>query len=369
MEGKAPEVRALWVSRFEYKTAEDVKRIMEHAAAFHFNVVLWQVRGNATAFYNSSYEPWAWELTGSDPSTLGQDPGWDPLQVACDEAHARGLQLHAWVNVFPAWQRTVPPPDSAAHLWNTNRDWFMKDRDGEVMWPHDWWDYWYTFIDPGVPAVKEHLQNVFLEIVETYPVDGLHYDYVRYPNEVGDWAYNDSSVVRFEKHYKDAKGISPQAFPVQWAEWKRAQITEIVQSVYRESRRNRPNLIVTAAVLHDWPRAHNDYGQDGRTWLSRGIVDGTFPMLYTYTPEDFEFVVRDAVAHSYGRWVLPGLHAGRWSVEEYEAFIRISRELGAAGTGAFSYGALFREEEPTETAQALLAGPFARRVPVPKRPS
>ncbi|NNE35947.1 MAG: family 10 glycosylhydrolase, partial [Rhodothermales bacterium] len=203
------EARALWVARMAYRTPEDVRTIIRNAADFNFNVVLFQVRGNATAFYSSDLEPWAWELTGEDPSTLGTDPGWDPLQLACDEAHARGLELHAWVNVLPAWRETVAPPDSVGQLWTTNREWFMQNAGGEVMWPQDWWTYWYAFLDPGVPEVKQHLHDVFLEIVDNYPVDGLHYDYVRYPSEVGDWAYNPTSVARFAEHYKDYDDPSP----------------------------------------------------------------------------------------------------------------------------------------------------------------
>lgn len=362
-----PEARALWVARMAYKTADDVRAIIKNAADHHFNVIIWQVRGNATAYYPSSMEPWAWELTGEDPSTLGQDPGWDPLQLAIDEAHARGLELHAWVNVFPAWKQTTPPPEGSNQLWNTHRDWFMQNKEGGTMWPQDWWTYWYTFLDPGVPEVKAYLHDVFLEIVQKYPVDGIHYDYIRYPGEVGDWAYNETSIARFKEAYKDYEGASPSSHPVQWGEWKRRQITEIVHAVYRDAHNARPDLLVSAAALHDWPTAHNDYSQDARTWLSRGIVDATMPMLYLYKPADFGFAARDHLMHAYGRWVWPGLNAGRSSKEELLELIAISRELGAVGVTIFSYDSLFPEDTPNDKAQALLEGPFKHPVDVPER--
>ena len=364
---RQPEARALWVARMAYTTPEDVRAIIKNAAAHHFNIVIWQVRGNATAFYASALEPWAWELSGEDPSALGQDPGWDPLQLALDEAHARGLELHAWVNVFPAWKQTTPPPAGSDQLWNTHRDWFMQNREGVLMWPQDWWTYWYTFLDPGVPEVKQHLHDVFLEIVENYPVDGLHFDYIRYPAEVGDWAYNATSVARFKEHYKDEKEAGPGTRPVQWAEWKRTQITEIVQAVYRDARAARPDLLVSAAVLHDWPQAHNEYGQDARRWLARGMLDASLPMLYIYKPTDFVFVAREHLAHAYGRWVLPGLNAGRSTEEELLELIALSRQLSAPGVALFSYGSLFPDHTPGDKAKALLEGPFANRVDVPER--
>ena len=281
------EVRALWVARMAYKTPEDVRTIIRNAHAHHFNVILWQVRGNGTTYYPSAHEPWAWELTGSDPSTLGQNPGWDPLGLAVEEAHALGMELHAWVNVFPAWKQTVPPPAGANQLWNEHPEWFMQDQTGGRMWPQDWWTYWYTFLDPGVPEVRAHLLNVFSEIAASYAVDGLHFDYIRYPAEVGDWGHNPTSIQRFQEYYKDYPDVTPARYPEQWAEWKRTQITELVNTISREVRRIKPSIMISSAVLHNWSLAHNDFAQDARTWLSRGTLDASFPMLYHYKPADF----------------------------------------------------------------------------------
>ena len=363
--GTAPEVRATYVTRWDYKTPEDVKQIIKNCRDYHLNVLIFQVRGNATAFYPSKLEPWAWELTGEDVSTLGKDPGWDPLTLACKEAHARGIELHAWMNVFPAWKQPTPPPEQADHLWNTHRDWFMQNAQGEVMWPQDWWDYWYTFVDPGVPAVKTYLQKVFLEVAENFPVDGLHYDYVRYPHEVGDWAYNATSVARFTQAYK----AKPAELPVQWDEWKRSQITDLVQKIYFDTEKVKPRIVISASIMYDWPRAHNDYSQDNRTWLSRGVVDMTCPMLYIQDKDAYTAYLRDLTAHRYGRWVVPNL--GVFRIRDTQLLLEmidIARQLGAAGIGLYDYKALFPKHQPGEKAKALLAGPFATWVETPPMP-
>ncbi len=125
--------------------------------------------------------------------------------------------------------------------------------------------------------------------------------------------------------------------------------------------------MISSAVIHDWPRAYNDYSQDARTWLSRGTLDATLPMLYRYKPEDFEFVLRDHLESSHDRWVLPGLSTGRSSREELLELIEISRRLGAPGVAIFSYSGLFPKHRPGDKAAALLEGPFAQRVSVPER--
>ncbi|MCA9254761.1 MAG: family 10 glycosylhydrolase, partial [Phycisphaerales bacterium] len=95
-------MRAIWVTRWDYRQAEDIPRIMDNCANAGFNTVLFQVRGNGTAFYDSPYEPWAEEFDF-------KNPGYDPLRDACREAHDRGLELHAWVNVMPAWRGPAEP--------------------------------------------------------------------------------------------------------------------------------------------------------------------------------------------------------------------------------------------------------------------
>jgi uncharacterized lipoprotein YddW (UPF0748 family) len=115
-------VRAAWVTRFEYRTENDVRRIVAAAAQAGLDTVLYQVRGNATAFYRSSFEPWAEELGG-------EDPGFDPLDVACEEAAARGLALHAWVNVMPAWRGSRPPRDER-QLVRARPEWMWVDQNG-----------------------------------------------------------------------------------------------------------------------------------------------------------------------------------------------------------------------------------------------
>ncbi|MDA2917362.1 family 10 glycosylhydrolase, partial [Nitrospinae bacterium AH_259_B05_G02_I21] len=166
--GPAAETRALWVTRWDYKSPEDIREIMERVRRAHFNVVLFQVRGNADAFYRSRYEPWGEEIGG-------RDPGFDPLSVAIREAHRRGLELHAYINVVTGWRGPVPPR-SLRHLWRAHRAWFTRDASG-IPQPLNGG---YVQLAPGLRAVRDHTVTVVADIARRYPVDGIHLDYVRY---------------------------------------------------------------------------------------------------------------------------------------------------------------------------------------------
>ena len=101
--------------------------------------------------------------------------------------------------------------------------------------------------------------------------------------------------------------------------------------------------------------------------MSKGILDATFPMLYTFTPENFPFIAREHLNHAYGRWVLPGINTKRRTTEEILELVNLARELGAPGVCVFGYRATFPDHVPSATAKALLAGPFKESVDIPTR--
>ena len=142
---------------------------MENCRQGGFNTVLFQVRGNGTAFYRSRIEPLTHEYKKGDPR-------FDPLEVACREAHRRGLALHAWVNVMPGWRGPRPPADRK-QLYRARPEWFLKDQHGKRQ-PLD--SDFYVSLNPCLPEVRDYLVKVFADIMRRYPVDGLHLDWEFY---------------------------------------------------------------------------------------------------------------------------------------------------------------------------------------------
>ena len=164
-------MRAIWVTRFDYKTESDVARIVDNCANAGFNAILFQVRGNGTAFYDSKLEPWADELGG-------KDPGFDPLALAVERAHSHDVELHAYVNVMPAWRGTEPPEDPE-QLYNAHPEWFWYDQHGDRQALSSF----YVSLNPCLPEVREYIVAVFEDLAARYDIDGLHLDYIRFPNE------------------------------------------------------------------------------------------------------------------------------------------------------------------------------------------
>lgn len=356
------EIRALWVTRWDYKTTDAIKTIMKNAADCHFNMILFQVRGNATVFYPSALEPWAWELTSDSVATTGQDPGWDPLAVAIKEAHANGLELHAYMNTYPGWKETIPPPEHVPQLWNTHREWFARGKNGVTMWPTDWWTYWYTFLSPGHPEARAHIHAVHMEILERYPgLDGIHYDYIRYPSEVGDYSWNPVDVGLFTA----AAGATPDEKPAEWAQWKRDQITTLVRENYTRGDAIHRRAMFSGAVMGRYSTGRNTYFQDAHFWLAEGIIDCIMPMLYTSDTAYFDSMVQEHVAARNGRLVAPGIGVSSVTVAGLLEEIRLSRRNGAQGVALFAYSTLFPDNVPNNKAQALVDGPFSNVAQVP----
>jgi uncharacterized lipoprotein YddW (UPF0748 family) len=261
--------RALWVTRWDYRTQDDVERIVEEAHAAGFNELLFQVRGNATCFFRSSHEPWA-EQFGFE------DPGFDPLAVALAAAHQRGMALHAWVNVVPAWWGSEPP-GSPAHVLNQHPEWLWYDAEGARQ-PLE--ERFYVSLNPCLPEVRDYLAAVFEELLERYAVDGLHLDYIRFPNELTERAGTDyPRDARTLALFRDSSGGTPEEAPEAWDAWRTAQLTQLVRELRDVQRRVRPAALLSAAVGSE-PAAAARHFQDWPSWIEEGLVDALLPMNY-----------------------------------------------------------------------------------------
>lgn len=380
------QVRAIWVTRWDYKSPQDVRKIISNCAAMRFNVILFQVRGNGTVFYPSKIEPWAWELTSKGPQTTGKHPKWDPLKVAVSEAHRRGLELHAYVNVFPAWRSKQFPPKDSGQLWWEHPDWFMCDAAGQRMTPRDAkldgkkYGDWYSFLSPGVPQVQDYLADLFGELVENYDVDGLHYDYIRYPREIhevapgyearekklGNWSYDPVSLARFSK---DTGIAAPDLDVDAWIKWRAEQITEVTRKVSERVRKLNPNIIISAAVMADPQDAYRTKMQDYVTWMEKGYLDAAITMNYTGDNKVFTERCQALLTSRPGKgWIVPGMSFGN-KPELIGEQVQITQALKADGFAGFAYSHLFdrdNDHKPKPLAEALMAqGTMPGRVDTP----
>jgi uncharacterized lipoprotein YddW (UPF0748 family) len=285
------EVRAIWVTRFAYNSATDVRGLIDRAASGGFNVVYFQIRGNGDAYYASALAPWAKKLTG----TLGQNPGWDPLQTAIDQARLRGIQLHAYWNVFAAWpvptgcatgggctcQPTQGQADSCllpeASAAGAPQHWLRqhpesmavnaagKSVDGEY--------YWFS---PGDAATRAHLLAVAVELLQKYDVDGLHLDRVRYPGQ--SYSYDPASNAAF--------AALPAPKPTR-EDWQRANVSAMVADLYAAVKQHRPKAVLSASVWGIYKvlpgcntsQGFPQYYQDSLGWMKDGFECRAMPLV------------------------------------------------------------------------------------------
>ncbi|MFC1530408.1 glycoside hydrolase family 10 protein [Gemmatimonadota bacterium] len=268
-------VRGLWVSRWEYRTPQDVRDLLTRAAGWGITDVYFQVRGRGDAFYPSAIEPWGAELTGR----LGQDPGWDPLDLAISQARQRGLRLHAWINTFTMWSGTVPPPATTPwHIFRKNPGWIMVNRNGGTLRLGN--RYGYVLAAPGNPAVQAHIEAVVMDIVERYQVDGIHYDYIRLPD--ADYSYDAISRGRFLADTSNDSYMS----------WQADQISGMLARISKRARAARPGIIFSAAVINHYHRAVGVFAQDPAEWTASGALDYVVPMMYTSSISEFTSMLR-----------------------------------------------------------------------------
>jgi uncharacterized lipoprotein YddW (UPF0748 family) len=326
-------VRGVWVARDEYTSPQQIAAMMDAIARSGFNAVFFQVRGRGTVLYRSEIEPFAYDYPKGTP-------WFDPLAVACQEAHARGLSLHAWLNVMPAWSGDKRPP-YGNHLYYTHPEWFLVDQKGRRQ-PMTGW---YISLNPCLPEVRSYLVSVCREIVSNYPVDGLHLDYIRFPLEKSpkgsDYPYDPRTI----EFYRQATGLKPWQNKSAWSQWRTAQVTQVVREIRTMLQQEHPKVRLTAACTADLAGARKYSFQDGPSWLRSGLVDEVFTMNYTSDMRLFRSR-QEAWQRAAGRMPAVGigvyLHKSDWvSVEQ----LKLAQQWGR-GFSLFSspylYDAQFR---------------------------
>lgn len=324
--------RAMWVTRFDYKTREDILRVVESARLAGVNTLLFQVRGNATTMYPSSIEPWAEQFNFADP-------GFDPLAFAIDAAHDKGLRLLAWVNVVPAWWGNTPP-SFAGQLYNKHPEWMWYDQNGKRQALSD---KFYVSLNPCLPEVRKYLVEVMRDLVGRYPVDGLHLDYLRFPNEPP--ATPAGSKIDYPRDaptlalFRGETGHTPEQDPKGWNAWRTECISNLLRDIRRTVRQTRPSVELSAAVNPDPDRALEHF-QDVRTWLADDLLDAVYPMNYTQDVQRFreraEFWKKFAAGHT----VVMGVRLESEDAETLRQELELSINL-FRGYAVFAYSSIF----------------------------
>lgn len=359
---RLPEVRAVWVTRFDFKTAADVEAIVANCARAGFTDIFFQIRGNGTVFYPSQIEPWAFELTGADASSTGRNPGWDPLKVASTAAKKRGIRLHAYMNVLPGWRGVKDPPKAAGQMWTAHPDWFMIDSLGQRMRPTSGW---YSFLNPALPDVSQHLSKLAAELAH-YDIAGLHLDYIRFPYDYKDVApqlYPKASaeVIKKKSDFSYDRFSLDQVrrrYSGNWGAFRRESVSQVVASLRRAFKTQRgAQGVISSSVLADFDLGYNSAFQDSRRWVKEGLVDWVVPMNYNAKLFDERLgkMRKSLGGNATATQLVVGIDC-KASPAEIRRQIAAVRKAGCRGYALFAYSYFFENQKPTSKAQAVLPG-------------
>ena len=369
-ETTAGEIRAMWVLRTSLGTPDSIATLVRTARDHGFNTLLVQVRGRGDAYFKSTLEPRAADLQR-------QPASFDPLATVLARAHESGLRVHAWVNVNLVSSAT-DLPIATTHLIHRHPEWLMVPRDlvqelskvpedspayvgkiarwtrAQTSGPANAAAIEGLYASPILPAAADHVNNVVRDLVARYDVDGVHFDYARYPSERFDYsrasirAFRDAlrpqltSAVRREMdgHEEDDALAYPDAFADAWKAFRIARMTALITRLRATVKSARPNMLVSVATAPDIQEARDHRLQDWAGWLQAGLVDAVAPMAYTPEPAKFAEQIAAARDVKGGRAVWAGIGAYRLTPAQTIENIETARRLGAAGVVLFSYDSL-----------------------------
>jgi uncharacterized lipoprotein YddW (UPF0748 family) len=375
--------RAFFVDTYNtsLNSSAEVAAVVAHAQAANANVLIAQVRRRGDAWYLDTSEP--------TPEGVSFADGFDPLRDLLSQAHAAGLQVHAWVVLGTIWsQLTVPANPQhvfAQHGFNGaglvagRANWLTRTLlpDGTLTSAGGYRfgsDFWLDF---GHPDAAAYTAAVVAQLVAAYDIDGLHLDRLQYPDPTNTGStpppgasvlqgggasvgYNDTSLMRFRHRYGLPDNASPpSADDGAWSDWRRAQVSALLRRIYLETMATKPNVQVSAGLVatgnspggdDQWNAtdAMSHAFQDWRAWLEEGILDLAVPLNFraehqAANAEAFTGWLAWTRGHLYQRAALMGLGAYQNAIEGTLRQIRRSLELtdgnALRGVAIYSMGA------------------------------
>lgn len=336
----------------------EINAILDRCERLNLNAVVFQVRPACDAFYASKLEPWSEYLTGRQGKA--PEPFYDPLQTWIEEAHRRGIELHAWFNPYRAFHPSAKGPLASNHVSKTRPA--LVKRYGKHLW-----------MDPSEKAVQDHSLEVVRDVVRRYDLDGVHIDDYFYPYKKKSGA---GDTIQFPDEpswtrYRASGGRLSRD------DWRRESVNQFVKRLYEMIKSEKRHVRFGISPFGIWRPGYpasvkglDQYSElyaDARKWLVNGWVDYYTPQLYwkiSAPNQSYPALLRWWVEQNVkGRNMWPGnftsnVSMNRWPAEELADQIRVTREqTGATGNVHFSMKALAQHPGLNEALRKLYAQP------------
>ncbi len=329
-----PEIRAIWVTPWDLNSPEKVDQMLSDAVGNNINQILAEVRYRGDALYTPNRKVNYYPNLEQRSYILADNPAFDPLDYLLKKAHAKNMEVYAWMTIFVTTPKNTNnlPSD---HVWFTHPEWFTYHREGRLMQPHEQSG---AFLDPGVPEAREYILGIIKDVCVNYDIDGLQMDYIRYPTQ--DYGYNPTALKLWQEENKDTK--------ISWQKWKEKQVSLMAESAYFAVKEINPQIQVTASVIANQYDAINAHAQNWPEWITNGYIDKIYLMAYNMRDDKFGKILEDTKNLDRNKIVV-GLRAWTDAGETYAGTgivskIKLVREQGFPGFALFSYSGLLKND-------------------------
>ncbi|MEM8713054.1 MAG: family 10 glycosylhydrolase, partial [Planctomycetota bacterium] len=340
--------------------------MLDRLVALNMNAVVFQVRPHCDALYESELEPWSAYLSGEEG--VPPAPYYDPLAFWIEEAHVRGLELHAWFNPYRAAHPSRPGEPAESSILNQRPELSVVLGKGAYRW-----------LDPALPEVQAHSLAVVLDVVERYDIDGVHFDDYFYPYP----SYHDGEDfpdhLSWDAYVKGGGSLSR-------GDWRRAAVDSFVETVYGEIKKRKPWVELGISPFGIWrpghPRGIQGFDQyaalyaDARKWLVEGWLDYFTPQLYwpiAQSAQSFSLLLAWWGEQNHSRRHLwPGLAIhrmrGKAGAIELAGEILTERAMESESPGVCLFSMRHLMKEDSTLPVRLSEDVFSRRALIPPSP-
>jgi uncharacterized lipoprotein YddW (UPF0748 family) len=349
------EARSVWLDRgtiIANQSPEAMSKLLDKFKAAGINAIYFETNNAGFTMYPS-------KLAQQNPQLAN---GFDIFGYALQETHKRGMEFHAWMWIFNVGNERHNPiigkeQDYPGPVLTTHRfSWALQGKTGSLL-AHNQHEYW---IDPAQSETAQYIQDLMVEVAKNYPVDGLQYDYIRYPfnmspNEMGwDWA----GRLRFERETGlSLDNLDDEARKV-WQAWRMTQVTNFVHNTTEILRKVRPGIRMSAAV-YGFPRRLRcaNIQQDWETWVNSGWLDTVNPMTYKEDNKEFAILANNCREYSEDKaLVFPGISIRVLDTAAFIEQLDSARAAGSLGTTFFAAAQL-----DDKKLELLRIGPYRRQ--------
>lgn len=343
---------------------QEVITLLDTAVALNLNAVVFQVRPQCDAFYNSDLEPWSFYLTGEQGKS--PDPYYDPLAFWVEEAHKRGLELHAWFNPYRA-HHPKGGEVSESSIVNTKPEIVKELKNG------------YFWLDPAKKETQNHSINVVMDVVKNYDIDGVHFDDYFYPYA----SYNGGEDFPDEDTWQEYKNSGGE---LERNDWRRQAVNTFIHRLYSEIKKEKPNVKFGLSPFGIWRpgypssiRGMDQYDvlfADAKLWLNKGWIDYFTPQLYwpiNQIPQSFPVLLGWwTKENTKKRNIWPGLYLSKFNnekgIDEITNQIMISRGFNNDAPGHVHFSAKAFLNDSTGMKESLFGSVYRNKALVPPSP-